>query len=243
MSAFPSLEYSLSQVKRAGKILRAADSSVLAATEDEVRQAVRVAQNWRRAHSEAENWAQMGCRQRLRSLGIDGRVTQRLKELATIRRKLVREGHRVQLSTMEDIAGARAVVPDLAALRRLEARWLQNPSYPIEAHRDRIVDPPPSGYRAVHFVMRHKDRRVEIQLRTRLQNEWGMLVEELGEASGFALKNGEGPPSVLEYLAGISDGLASLDERPTRYAHRRSEVLDALTQARAEARRLKEGGR
>ncbi len=81
---WPDLDYSISQVKKAGRILRRHHLEVLAVREDEVEWALEVARNWRRAHSEAENWAQMGCRSRLISLGINGSVTQRLKELPII---------------------------------------------------------------------------------------------------------------------------------------------------------------
>jgi putative GTP pyrophosphokinase len=223
------LEYSKSQVKRAGTILRAHATDILSHTQDEVDWAEAVARNWRRAHAEAENWAQMGCRSRLRTLGLPEEVTQRLKELPTIVRKLVREGNRVQLSTMEDIAGARAIVPTLDDVRALEGKWLDSSSYPVHRHRDYNLESPETGYRAVHLVMRHKERLVEIQIRTAIQNAWAELVEDLGHLTGTALKNGEGPPGILDQLRVLSDRLATIDQGQG-YSERRTEAL-ALVEA------------
>lgn len=57
---WPELEYSKSQVKRAGKILREHNTQILSQSENDVAWATSVARNWRQAHAEAENSAQMG---------------------------------------------------------------------------------------------------------------------------------------------------------------------------------------
>lgn len=227
---WPELEYSKSQVKRAGKILREHHTQILSQSEDDVVWATSVARNWRQSHAEAENWAQMGCRSRLGTIGIEGDVTQRLKELPTIVRKLVREHPRVQLSTMEDIAGARTVVVSVDDARALAERWRQVAvDYPIRRDRDYIDDPPSSGYRAIHLVLQHKDRLVEVQIRTQIQNAWAELVEDVGHLLGVATKNGEGPADVLEGLRALGSELASLE--PThQYAGDADEAASRISQ-------------
>jgi putative GTP pyrophosphokinase len=230
---WPTLAYTKNEVKKAGTVLRLHATEVLAVTEDEVAWAKTVARNWRQVHSEAENWAQMGARSRLHTLHVEGSVTQRLKELPTIQRKLVREHPRVQLSTMEDIAGARAVVPTIDDLRRLEDRWTSTVPVQIVRHRDYIEAPPASGYRAVHLVLRHaSERLVELQIRTVLQNRWAQLVEELGHRLGVALKNGEGPPETLALLAELAADLSVPQGRP-QYAEGHAAAAELLAAFRA----------
>lgn len=212
---WPQLEYSLSEVKKAGKLLRDAERYILTVSEDEVAWASVVLNNFRRAHAEAENWAQMGLRSRLGTLDIDGAVTQRRKERPTIIRKLIRGAPRQQLSTMQDIAGARAVVPTLTDVRRLQERWHENASERITDEYDYIDERPSSGYRAVHLVFKHKERLVEVQLRTRLQQQWADLVEDLGARTGTSLKNSEGDPVILAHLAELADILHEVDRDPT----------------------------
>lgn len=178
----------------------------------------------------------MGCRSRLATLGIDGDVTQRLKELPTIIQKLVREGNRVQLSTMEDVAGARAVVDTVEQLRRLEERWM-DAKFPTHRHRDYIDEPQPSGYRGVHLVLEHRDRLVEVQLRSRIQHRWAELVEQLGHDLAVALKNGEGPPDVLASLADLSGELAAVEQSDAPYAAKQQRADDAVRQVRRAVRR------
>lgn len=211
MGAWPELQYSLSEVKRAGKLLRDSHRLPLHVSEDQVLWAEAVLNNWRRVHAEAENWAQMGLRSRLLTIGVDGAVTQRRKEKPTIIAKLVRGYPHQQLSRMQDIAGARAVVPTLEDLRLLQARWHETGARFIVEEDDYVESPPASGYRAVHLVMRHKSRTVEVQLRTHLQQQWGDLVEDLGRRLGAALKNSEGPADVLELLDELAKALARLD--------------------------------
>ena len=177
----------------------------------------------------------MGCRSRLATLGINGDVTQRLKELPTIVRKLDREGNRVQLSTMEDVAGARVVVDTVQQLRRLEDRWL-DARFPMHRHRDYIDEPPSSGYRGVHLVLEHRDRLVEVQLRSRIQHRWAELVEQLGHDLGVTLKNGEGPRDVLEVLVELSADLAAVEGSDQPYADKQQRAEDAVKEVRRTVR-------
>src|SRR5690606_5230577 len=87
-------------------------------------------------------------------------------------RKL-REKPSMRLSQMRDIAGCRVVVEggaeQNAALERLRVAL---PDARVSDHR---VTAPASGYRAVHLEVRSLDRRVEIQVRTRLEDQWANL--------------------------------------------------------------------
>jgi predicted P-loop ATPase len=59
---------------------------------------------------------------------------------------------------------------------------------------------PTTGYRGLHIVALRRERLVEIQLRTEREQYWAEVVERTSSRTGFALKDGEGPPSLLRYF-------------------------------------------
>ncbi len=235
--AWPELAYSKSQVKRAGKILRDHHTHVLSQTEDDVRWATEGRPELASCPRRGGELGADGMPQPTGHLQLERSVTQRLKELPTMVRKLVREEGRVQLSTMEDIAGARAVVSTIEDARALADRWRRaSAAFPIRRDRDYIDDPPASGYRAVHLVLNHKDRLVEVQVRTQIQNAWAELVEDVGHRLGVAAKNGEGPPETLAALRDLSDELSSYE--PTRqYAGDVAAAMRRIDEFRREVER------
>lgn len=107
------------------------------------------------------------------------------KSTKSIIDKLRREGTR--LSTMQDIAGCRIVVRDLfdqdAAVMRLQELFLNN------ASKDRR-DQPSHGYRAVHLIVTHMFKLVEIQVRTSLQHSWAELSEKISDVIDPSIKYG-----------------------------------------------------
>jgi putative GTP pyrophosphokinase len=141
---------------------------------------------------------------------IHGRteVAQRLKRSTTIVDKLEREP-RMQVTQMQDVGGVRALLPSLphlyAVSRRLRKTWT------IIRVRDYIAEPKPSGYRALHLVVRRGGYPVEVQLRTVLQNAWANQVEEDGRQIGVGFKFGAGAAEVHAYYVAVSDAFAFLD--------------------------------
>lgn len=59
--------------------------------------------------------------------------------------------------------------------------------------RDYIEFPKAIGYRAVHFVVTRDDRAIEVQLRTRGQQQWADAVEAIDARIDLSLKDGVGP--------------------------------------------------
>jgi putative GTP pyrophosphokinase len=139
-------------------------------------------------------------------------VAQRLKRWTTIIDKLAREPT-MQVTQMQDIGGVRALLPSLhhlfAVSRRLRKTWT------IIRVRDYIAEPKPSGYRALHLVVRRRGYPVEVQLRTVLQDAWANQVEEDGRQIGVGLKFGAGAAEVHTYYAAVSDAFAFLDRGET----------------------------
>jgi hypothetical protein len=132
-------------------------------------------------------------------------VAQRLKRLEQIVNKLVRIP-RMQLWTMGDIGGCRAVLPSRdkvdGVLRRIRKNW--------DLHgrvRDYRDQPAGSGYRAIHVMVIRNGRLIEIQLRDPREHEWALAVERTGARLGIGLKEGEGPDDLKEYFRLVSLGI------------------------------------
>ena len=200
------------QANKAAEVIRAShlDESKLL-TGQQRDEALRVVRTYRDDHKLALVTANNGLRSCLRTLDLEGEVTQRLKRVPTIVDKLLRQPT-MKLSQMHDIGGCRVVLESAAEVEKAKSRFSRN-SRTRNGKDDRIIDyvecPRVSGYRAVHLRTVYRDRKVEVQLRTPGQHGWAVFVEELGGIFGHDLKSGLGPPSVLEWLGKLAEGIAS----------------------------------
>lgn len=134
----------------------------------------------------------------------------------------------MKLSRMEDVGGVRAVLPSQDAAygiaRKLKRNWT------ITRFRDYVAKPKPDGYRALHLVNRNRGRLIEIQLRTRRQDEWANAVE--GATRRFPdLKFGGGPELLKRFFKGVSDFYAMLDGSIELDVSRMAEIEDLVAQA------------
>ena len=127
-------------------------------------------------------------------------VSSRLKRLESLVRKLRRNP--IRLSSLHDIAGCRLVVPTLGDVRRLQPIFLDE--FDIIRFRD-YHEGRQDGYRAWHFVIRGSDdHRIELQLRTDLQDIWANISEWLAFRLDYAIKTGGGPSDVRRQLRILS---------------------------------------
>ena len=142
----------------------------------------------------------------LRGLAGDAPVTSRLKRFETTVEKLRRLKSR--LSSIEDIAGCRVVLPTMQEQHELlgRIRW------ELDVVRERNYQAEPrGGYRALHVVVRAQDRLVEVQLRTELEEQWANTVERLAERLDPEIKYSGGPPAVSEVLVLASNILGAFE--------------------------------
>jgi len=132
-------------------------------------------------------------------------VGQRLKRAPQIVNKLARFPH-MRLSQMDDVGGCRAILDDRDEIDAVIRRMRKN-GWEIRRTDDYIADPKPTGYRAVHVIVRRDGRLVEIQLRTSGQHEWAEAVDRTAlrvdgplDVGPHGLKDGHGPPELLLYF-------------------------------------------
>ena len=171
----------------------------------------------------------MGLRSCLTSEGFDLDVSRRLKRLPTIEDKL-RRLPEMDLSSMQDVGGCRAVLDTQEQVQRVVGRFCAN-SYRrnkrLDKIRDYVAEPRDSGYRAIHIYTRYHGRRIEVQLRTRDQDSWAKIVEDLTSSTGIDFKNGDGPDDVHGLLTELSEGL-SRREPGQPYAEALTDIVDRL---------------
>jgi ppGpp synthetase/RelA/SpoT-type nucleotidyltranferase len=144
--------------------------------------------------------------------GVKVDVAQRLKRGQTIIDKLGRIPG-MELARMHDIGGCRAIVPEgrFDVLDGIRKRLDGSVNVVVRPY-DYIMDPKPTGYRAVHVVVHRDGHLIEIQLRTARQHAWAEFVEQLGDRTGNNLKDGQGPEVLLEYLR-MGASIVAMQER------------------------------
>lgn len=136
-------------------------------------------------------------------------VGSRLKTPAAILAKLWRSSTR--LSQMQDIAGARIVVPTLQ-MQDVVVRAITRALYPRFTRLDDQREASDTfGYRAVHIIVDVGRLFGEIQVRTAAQDQWAQLVESLDASLGSDLKHGRGDAEWLEWLLEVSEQLRRAD--------------------------------
>jgi ppGpp synthetase/RelA/SpoT-type nucleotidyltranferase len=81
---------------------------------------------------------------------------------------------------------------------------------------------PSHGYRAVHLVIRERNKLIEVQIRTALQHTWAEMCEKCADIVDPAIKYGGGPAAVREML-----------DRAAQQVHRMESVELALAESGA----------
>lgn len=209
--------FSRRQIDRAGVVLRGfftwePGNGVIFERVDEVPRAFAAVSWWRSQHAQPLSRTATSLRYHVarEQALVEGRVdvTQRLKRTATIGDKLSRQPT-MDVTQMQDIGGVRARLPSIDHVHAVSRRVTR--SWPIHRTRDYIADPKPSGYRALHHVVRRDGRLIEVQLRTTLQDAWANQVEDDGHATGIGFKFGRGSAKVKAYYRLMSQAFALVE--------------------------------
>ncbi|HZE72071.1 MAG TPA: hypothetical protein VE135_21390 [Pyrinomonadaceae bacterium] len=135
------------------------------------------------------------------------------KSTTSIVEKLQRES--IRLTQVQDIAGCRLVVSDLASQEQVVAS--------VRSLFDKVtvVDrraQPSHGYRAMHVIAECEGKVVEIQIRTSLQHLWAEQSEKTADLFDPAIKYGGGRGDFQELLLKSSRLIADLEENEAELA-------------------------
>lgn len=149
--------------------------------------------------------------------------SQRLKRMTSIIAKL-NHNPGMCLGGLQDIGGARFVFDDTQSL--FQASKLVSEAnfdgFELDRHPyDYVQSPKSSGYRSIHFVFKYHSedesldgKRVELQLRTKLQHSWATAVETAELISKSALKAGVGNVAWQEFFQLVSAVFAKKENLP-----------------------------
>ncbi|MBS4802587.1 MAG: RelA/SpoT domain-containing protein [Stenotrophomonas maltophilia] len=238
---FVKLEYTRGQIRRAGEILYQGNPEQIAAV-------MPIITNWRAAHAYPLNTFQATLRQRLKKLGNRtaerSLVGERLKRLPSIEAKLHRQ-RGMKLERMQDVAGLRAVVPDISALKKIHEIYCERAlRHELRNTYDYVQSPKEDGYRSIHLVYRYESAKapqynglsVELQLRTRLQHAWATAVETVDIFAKQAIKAGRPHPDWARFFKLASAAFAIQEGTPPHEDYR-GLGIDEISKDLAEAER------
>lgn len=117
---------------------------------------------------------------------------------------------------MQDIAGCRIIVPDILT----QDEVVEN----LKSLFDKLTvvdrrENPSHGYRAVHVIVAHSDKLIEVQVRTALQHLWAELSEKLSDVRDSAIKYGGGDQDVVKILSILSEAIKRQEVAESQLFH------------------------
>jgi hypothetical protein len=165
------------------------------------------------------------------SLGGKRTIVQRLKRIPTIIDKTKRFPD-IGFASFQDIGGIRVVVEninDVYALKKRLDNSKSNFSFEKIKENDRIKEPKSKqgrGYRSLHMIYKfisddpkYNELKIELQIRTRLQNLWSTSVEAVDIMTKQSLKSGLGNDEWSKFFEIVSSNFAVIEKQPTLPEH------------------------
>jgi ppGpp synthetase/RelA/SpoT-type nucleotidyltranferase len=182
---------------------------------------LRLLDDYRRSFSQAYEFVAGAIRKEL-ALEPTGRPA---KSTISISDKLIRES--IRLTQIQDIAGCRLIVAEIAAQNRVVDSLKRLFENAIIVDRRKH---PSHGYRAVHVIVKHRGKLVEVQVRTSLQQVWAELSEKLSDVIDPAIKYGRGDESLVNALLESSATFAQVEATEAKVASLERKVSVALSE-------------
>lgn len=223
------MNYSGKAIIRAGELLIRDDLHAVSAQEKD--HAMEVLSFWRSSHEKPLESAYTLLDKTSRVVDHNVIPAKRLKRTQSIVSKLKRMPG-MKLKTIQDIGGCRAVVKSEKKVRKL-VKALQKKHPNLSVKNDYINNPKPDGYRGIHLTgkfpydVSNGQRKVEIQIRTKIQHSWATAVEIVDLFTGQALKSNQGNPEWTEMFLHAGNMFSLFEEITTDIL-----VKGGLSQAR-----------
>ena len=214
-----------SRIKAIGKKLRNLDSTKTLSEDD-----LQDLTSWRNSHGPSLNYLLSVVEKEFLSNGLNIAeyfLTERLKRIFSMKLKLDRFEN-MQLSMMDDIAGARMVVPNFKNANDVFVRLKEKEfKYTLLKVNNYISVPKKDGYRSIHLVYRtNKDPsvQIELQLRSEIQHIWATAVEVFGTIVKTSFKTGDGEDDWRDFFKLLSTRFAIKEGTTVLAEHERYTV-------------------
>jgi hypothetical protein len=212
--------YSKREIADAGKLL-AGRIPAERMNDQEVRDAFKIAWNWRNSHILPMRVLRAELSRKAKRVNALAVAAARPKRMRSIRQKLEARS----LYDIQDIAGCRAIMASMGDVRALLAAYEAGAKHTLKKAYDYIQNPRDTGYRCYHLVYKFEGRDaeeceafkhhyVELQLRTQLQHSWATAVEAVGLVRNEDLKHGRGDADWLRFFNLMSSEFADEEGCP-----------------------------
>lgn len=209
-------KYTKSKVRKAGEVLKEGNKQSV-----DIITAYKVLSNWRSAHAYPMHALLIYLRKKSKVVCKEPVVVQRLKRSPSIISKLQRFPG-MSLDRMQDIAGCRSVVSNIAQVRQLSSLIkTSDTKHILHSEKDYITYPKQSGYRCIHLIYKYNATKeqfksffVELQLRSQIQHAWATAVEVVDLFTKQALKASYGEEIWKDFFRYVSAEFARLEKAP-----------------------------
>lgn len=191
---------------------------------------------YRKAHLEPLSKTTLELQSWLNEYGTDYYIAHRLKRKPQIVRKLNRLS--VRLTQLQDIGGCRIIVEKNSQIDEVLNFLKEKVRTTHDLRVTRITDYRErgrdiTGYRSVHVLLERSDRKLELQIRSRVQHYWAESIERTSVIYGKHLKESEGDPAVISYFQRLSDSFYEIESGRAPSARSRIEIDKLKEQAEA----------
>ena len=189
---------------------------------------------YRKSHLEPLSETTLELQRWLNEYGHDYYIAQRLKRKPQIIRKLTRLS--VRLTQLQDIGGCRIIVEKNELVDQIISFLKAKIESTEELKLVRITDYREkgrdiTGYRSVHLLLERSGKKLELQLRSRIQHYWAESIERTSVIYGRHLKESEGDERVISYFQKLSDAFFEIESGRTPSVRFRLEIDVAKKEA------------
>ena len=205
------------QVLRAGECLIDPDT-YLAANKTKLNDAFDILSYWRFSFEKPLENALGKIQPEVNQLDSAAIFAKRLKRFPSIVLKL-RRFPKMNLKNMQDVGGCRVVLTNSKKVTQVSRVLRKMPEFKWDDGfriKDYIAKPKVDGYRSLHIIGRFpdefgKDKKIEIQLRTRIQHYWATALEIVDLFTKQSLKTNQGQKLWSEFFVNVSKQFAIMD--------------------------------